>query len=134
MILLLAPLTTKILQYFKFDSLETKGYQFANISTKNNALKRTNHPLHQTSVTIQKDISPNNILEKLANYLKNNWPQKRKKKKFGNLTTVVLICRESSHLDRIIAQSYCRLKYPLLTTIQASCHWSTDKMKAFMNQ
>lgn len=86
MILLLAPLTIEILQYFKFDSLETKGYQFANISTKNNALKRTNHPLHQTSVTVQKDISPNNILEKLANYLKNNWPQKRKKKvwKFNN--------------------------------------------------
>ena len=60
---------SKILSHSKLDSLEAKGNHLADICTRNAALEGTNS---QTSVTVQRDISPN---DKLENWLEkpNNW-------------------------------------------------------------
>ena len=50
--------------YSKLDSLEAKGSRLAHISTTNASLKGTNSS--HTSVMVQRDILPNNNLEKLT--------------------------------------------------------------------
>ena len=59
----------KILGISKLDSLEVKGNDLADICTRNADLEGTNS---QTSVTVQRDVSPN---DKLENWLEkpNNW-------------------------------------------------------------
>ena len=59
----------KILGNSKLDSLEVKGNHLADICTRNAALEGINS---QTSVTIQRDISPNDQLENWLEKL-NNW-------------------------------------------------------------
>ena len=54
----------KISGHSKLDSLEAKGNYLADISARNVALKGTNSS--QSSVMVQRDISPNDNLEKLA--------------------------------------------------------------------
>ena len=56
--------TKKILGCSKLDSLEAKGNHLTDIPEKTLALKGTNSS--QTSVIVQRNISPNNNLEKLA--------------------------------------------------------------------
>lgn len=53
----------KVPGHSKHDFLEAKGNHFADISTKKAALQGTNN---QTSVIVQRDVSPNEDLEKLA--------------------------------------------------------------------
>ena len=68
------PLTlaiAKILGHSKFDSLEVTGIHLATISARNDAFKGTNR--HHVSVMVQRDISPNDNLEKLVRE-PNNWP------------------------------------------------------------
>ena len=64
---ILLPATLAIIKipgHSKLDSLEAKGNHLAAISARNAALKGTNGS--QTSVMVQRDISPNDNLEKLA--------------------------------------------------------------------
>ena len=77
----------KIPRCSKLECLEAKGNHLVDVSAKNAALKGTNS--NQTSVMVQKDISQNDNLEKLAQRA-NSWPQK-KKNKIRNSTTVGLI-------------------------------------------
>ena len=82
---------------------------------------------------VQRDISPNDNLEKLAREAQQL--TLKRKGKIRNSRIVGLIKRESSGSDQIITQSYKRLKFPLLTTVHALNHWSTEKkMIAFINQ
>ena len=77
-ILLPATLATiKIPGHSKLDSLEAQENHFADISIRNATLKGTKS--NQISVTIQRNISPN---DNLGNWLEkpNSWPQKRKSK------------------------------------------------------
>ena len=94
-------------------------------------LKRSTGP--QTSVMVQRDISPNDILEKLAKEAQelasekekqvwkfnNCWFNVKRKLRFGPTNSPVLLKT---------------VKFPLLTTTQALHHWSTDKMIALMNE
>lgn len=64
-ILLLSALAIiKLLGHSKLQSLEAKGNYLANTSTMNADLMETNRS--QISVTVQRSISPNDDLEKLA--------------------------------------------------------------------
>ena len=56
--------TIKILEHSKLDSLEAKENHLADISARISALKGTDSS--QSSVMVQRDISPNDNLKKLA--------------------------------------------------------------------
>ena len=121
----------KVLGHSKLDSLEARVNHFADNSARNAAFKRTTSI--QTSVMIQRDISPNDNLEKLAREAqklasekkKQNWKfnnccfDKKRKLRFGPNNNPVLP-------DTV--------KFLLFTTIHSLNHLSTDKMTAFMNQ
>ena len=102
----------KILGNSKLDSLEAKGNHLADICTMNAALEGTNS---QTSVTVQRDISPN---DKLENWLEkpNNWLQKWKKQD-GNSTIVGLIKKVLAWTKNPVLLE--ALKFPLLITVHA---------------
>ena len=80
------PAIIKILGHSKLGSPEAEQNHLAaiNIAARNAALKGTNS--NQTSVVVQRDISQNDNLEKLAQRA-NSWSQKRKNK-IRNSTTV----------------------------------------------
>ena len=121
----------KIPGHSKLEFLEAKGNHLTDISARHAVLKGTNSS--QTSVMIKRDISTNDNLEKLAREAQklaseketqdwkfnNCWFDKKRKCWFGPNNNPVL--RET-------------LKLPLLSTVHALNHWSTDKMIAFMNQ
>lgn len=121
----------KILWHSKLDVLEAKQNHLADISAKNAALKGVSSS--QTSVMVQRDVSPVENLEKLAresqqlaskkvkqDWKSNNcWFNKKRKLWFALNNNPVLPGT---------------LKCLLLTTVHALNHWSTDKMIAFMNK
>lgn len=77
----------KIPGHAKLDCLEAKRNRLADISAKNGALKGISNS--QTSVMVQRDVSPVDYLEKLVRETQQLlW---EKKKKIGNPTIVGLI-------------------------------------------
>ena len=66
----------KILRYSKLDSLEAEGNHLADISARNADLKGTES--RQTSVMVQRDISPNDNIAKLAREAQQLASEKRK--------------------------------------------------------
>ena len=121
----------KILGRSKLDSLEAKGNHLADISTRNAALKGNNSS--QTSFLVQRDISPNDNLEKLAREAQQLALEKEKQDlKFNNCwfdkKTKLWFGPDN---DPVLPET---LKFPLLTTAHAFNHWSTDKMIPFVSQ
>ena len=92
----------KILRHSELDPLEAEGNHLVDTPAMNATLKGTKSS--QTSVMIQRDISPN---DNLVNWLEklNNQPQK-KKNKIRNSAIVGLTKRESSGLEQITTQCY----------------------------
>ena len=88
----------KVLRHFKLGLLEAKRNNLAGISARNATLKGTSHS--QTSVMVQRDISPNDNLKNLAREKPYNWPQKRKNN-IGNSRIIDFIKGDSSDLDQI---------------------------------
>ena len=113
----------KILGHSKLDFLDARVNHLADNKVRNAALKGTNSS--QTSVMIQRDISTNDNLEKMAGEaqqlasekgkqiwkLPNCWFDKKRKLWFGQNNNPVL--PET-------------VKFPLLTPIHALNLWSTD--------
>lgn len=89
------PLKLKIPGHFYLDSLEAKGNYLADSSIRNAALKGIKSS--QTSVMIQRGISPNDNLEKLAGEAQQL--ASGKENKIGNSAIVCLIKREGSSLE-----------------------------------
>lgn len=77
---------------------------------------------------VQRDIPPNNNLEKLTRDAQQLAPEKEKQ--YWKSNNCWLNKEENSGLGQIIIQYW----FPLLTIIDALNHWSTDKMISFMNQ
>ena len=101
----------KIQGHSKLDSTRTRGNHLANISARNATFKGINSS--QTSVMVQRAISPNNNLETLAKEAQRLASEKENQDwEFSNYW----YDRESSGLDQITTQSYQRLNFPLLTT------------------
>ena len=96
----------KIPRHSKFGSLEAKGNHLADVSAKNADLKGTDSS--QNSAMVQRDISPNDNLEKLTREAQ-QLASEKKKTKIGNSTTFGLIQRKSSGLGQITIQSCWRL-------------------------
>jgi len=76
------PLKLKIPGHFYLDSLEAKGNYLADSSIRNAALKGIKSS--QTSVMIQRGISPNDNLEKLAGEAQQLVSKKKKDWKFNS--------------------------------------------------
>ena len=114
----------------KLDSLEASGNHLGNISAGNVSFKETSNS--QTSVIVQKDISPNDNSETLAREAQqwasekekhdwrfnNCWFDKKRKLLFG------------PNNNRVLPET---LQSLLITIVHTLSHWSTDKMIAFMN-
>lgn len=65
----------KVTGHSKLDPLVAKGNHLTDSSTKNTALKGTNN---QTSVMVQRDVPPNDDLEKLTRDVQQLAPEKEK--------------------------------------------------------
>lgn len=100
-----------------------KGNHLATISTKNTTFKEINS---QTSVMVQRDVSPNYNLEKLTRDTQQLAPEREKQ--YGKSSNCWLN-KENCGLDQINNLVLPEiLTFLWLTTIHVLNHWSTDKM------